>query len=53
MREYKLYIDGKWVAPNSGETFASYNPFTQEPWATVSQGDATDVQRAVDAARNT
>jgi aldehyde dehydrogenase (NAD+) len=52
MREYKLYINGEWVAPNSDETFPSYNPFVQEPWATISQGDAVDVKRAVDAARH-
>ena len=52
MREYKLYINGEWVAPNGGETFPSYNPFVQEPWATVSQGDAVDVKRAVAAARD-
>jgi aldehyde dehydrogenase (NAD+) len=53
MRDYELYINGEWTAPSSGETFPSYNPFTGEPWATISQGDATDVRRAVDAARNT
>jgi hypothetical protein len=36
----RLYINGEWVAPNSGETFPSYNPFVQEPWATISQGDS-------------
>jgi (Z)-2-((N-methylformamido)methylene)-5-hydroxybutyrolactone dehydrogenase len=53
LRNYKLYINGEWVAPNSGETFSSYNPFTQKPWATISQGDEVDVRRAVAAARHT
>jgi aldehyde dehydrogenase (NAD+) len=53
MRSHKLYIAGEWVAPNSGETFLSNNPFTQEPWAVISQADETDVKRAVDAARST
>jgi (Z)-2-((N-methylformamido)methylene)-5-hydroxybutyrolactone dehydrogenase len=53
MRRHKLYINGEWVAPNSGETFLSTNPFTQEPWAEISQADETDVRRAVDAARST
>lgn len=53
MRNHKLYINGEWVAPNSGETFLSINPFTQEPWAVISQADETDVRRAVDAARST
>lgn len=52
MRNYKLYINGEWVAPHGGETFTSYNPFVQEPWATISQADAADVATAVQAARN-
>ena len=51
MHTHKLYISGKWVEPNSGETFPSYNPFTQEPWAVISQADEVDVKKAVDAAR--
>src|SRR6476659_9671539 len=53
MRHHKLYINGEWVAPNSGESFPSYNPFTQEPWAIISQADQTDVKKAIDAARDT
>jgi aldehyde dehydrogenase (NAD+) len=53
MRSHRLYINGEWVAPNSGETFLSINPYTQEPWAVISQADETDVKRAVDAARST
>ena len=51
MHSHKLYINGEWVEPNSGETFPAYNPFTQEAWATISQADETDVKKAVDAAR--
>ncbi|MDB5519450.1 MAG: carnitine dehydratase [Tardiphaga sp.] len=53
MRSHRLYINGEWVAPNSGETFLSINPYTQEPWAVISQADEADVKRAVDAARST
>lgn len=53
MREYGLYINGEWVAPDAGQKFPSYNPFTQEPWAVISQADATDVRQAVEAARHT
>ena len=52
MPDYRLYINGEWVAPNSGETFPSFNPFVQEPWARISQADAVDVKRAVAAARH-
>jgi acyl-CoA reductase-like NAD-dependent aldehyde dehydrogenase len=53
MRSHQLYINGEWVAPHSGETFLSINPFTGEPWAQIAQADEVDVRRAVDAARNT
>jgi aldehyde dehydrogenase (NAD+) len=51
LRTYQLYIDGRWVAPQGGETFPTYNPYTQEPWALISQAGESDVRTAVDAAR--
>jgi len=53
LRSYKLYINGQWVTPDSRETFPSYNPFTQQPWAEISQANDKDVSRAVEAARST
>ncbi len=50
---YDLYVGGQWVPPNSGERFPSLNPFLQEPWAMISQADATDVAAAIAAARRT
>ena len=50
---YDLYIGGRWVPPTGGERFPTYNPFTQEPWATISQADATDVAAAIAIARET
>jgi aldehyde dehydrogenase (NAD+) len=47
----KLFIGGEWVESLSGETFASLNPATGRPIATVSRGDAGDIDRAVKAAR--
>jgi acyl-CoA reductase-like NAD-dependent aldehyde dehydrogenase len=41
------------VPPTGGERFATYNPFTQTPWATISQADATDVAAAIATARQT
>src|SRR6201987_2883710 len=47
----RMLIDGKWVAAASGKTFESRNPATGELLATVAEGDAEDVNRAVAAAR--
>src|SRR5712664_3976729 len=47
----RLLIDGKWVEAASGKTFASINPATGEVLATVAEGDAQDIDRAVAAAR--
>ena len=49
---HRLYIGGEWVAPHSGEYFPTDNPFDQQPWAQIAQADATDVARAVAAARH-
>ena len=46
----KLYIDGKWVEAAGGGTFESHNPATGELLATLSEGGAADVERAVAAA---
>jgi aldehyde dehydrogenase (NAD+) len=48
---YELFIDGKFVAPNSGKYFPSINPATEKKLAEIAQGDAADVDRAVKAAR--
>ncbi len=45
-----FYIDGKWV-PAEGKDFVLVNPATEQPTATISLGDAADVDRAVAAAR--
>src|SRR6202011_4815396 len=47
----KMLIDGKWVDAASGKTFESHNPATGELLATVAEGDAEDINRAVAAAR--
>ena len=49
--EYGLYINGKWVAPHSKKRFASINPATEEVLSKVSLADATDIDKAVKAAR--
>ena len=47
----KMLIDGKWVEAASGKTFETRNPATGEVLATVAEGDAEDIDRAVAAAR--
>ena len=50
MLTYGLYIGGAWVKPQAGRYFDAINPFTGKPWAMVSEADASDVARAVEAA---
>lgn len=45
------FINNKFVAPASGETFETLNPATNEAIAEVASGTAQDVDRAVQAAR--
>ena len=47
----QLFIDGQWVDAASGKTFETPNPATGETLATVAEGDAEDINRAVRAAR--
>ena len=49
--EYGLFINGKWVSPQSKKKFSSINPATEEVLAKVSQGNQADVDKAVRAAR--
>jgi succinate-semialdehyde dehydrogenase/glutarate-semialdehyde dehydrogenase len=45
-----LYINGKWRAAASGETFDVTNPATGEVLARVAVGEREDVREAIDAA---
>jgi aldehyde dehydrogenase (NAD+) len=47
----RMLIDGKWAEASSGKTFDTINPSTGEVLVSVAEGDAEDVNRAVDAAR--
>ena len=52
MKAYdKLYIDGAWVAPSGKGTLDVINSTTEEVMATIPEGDASDVDRAVKAAK--
>ena len=52
MKTYQMYIDGKFVNAASGKTFEVFDPATEGVIATCPAGDAKDVDRAVQAAKN-
>ena len=47
----QFYIDGKWVNPTKVRDFEVINPASEEPIATISLGGASDVDKAVAAAK--
>jgi aldehyde dehydrogenase (NAD+) len=47
----KLLINNRWIASESGKTFATVNPATGEEICQVAEADAADVEKAVKAAR--
>ncbi|MGH7499879.1 MAG: aldehyde dehydrogenase family protein [Gemmatimonadales bacterium] len=49
-RRFGLFIGGAWTT-GEGETFATLNPATGKPLASLAQATAADVDRAVRAAR--
>ena len=52
IRQTECFIGGQWVPSQSGQRFATINPATEEPICQVAEGDAADVDLAVEAARN-
>ncbi len=50
-RRCGLFIAGEFVEPSEGEHFATVNPATGQTLSEIAQGSATDVDRAVAAAR--
>jgi len=48
---YGLFINGRDVPSSDGQVFTSVNPATEEPLAEVARATATDMDRAVRAAR--
>jgi acyl-CoA reductase-like NAD-dependent aldehyde dehydrogenase len=51
MDSSKLWIGGKWVAPQSGRTFATFNPTTGQEIAQVPLAGQPEIDMAVAAAR--
>ena len=50
IKEYQMFIDGKWVTSTSGETIDIINPATQEIVASVQNGTADEAIEALSAA---
>jgi acyl-CoA reductase-like NAD-dependent aldehyde dehydrogenase len=51
MKEYKMYIGGRWEDAESGETLTTLNPVTEEPAGRAPAAGPADADRAVRAAR--
>ncbi|MEM8943968.1 MAG: aldehyde dehydrogenase family protein [Planctomycetota bacterium] len=51
VRQTQCFIGGKWLPAASGKTFETLHPATEEVIAQVAEGDAADIDLAVDAAR--
>ena len=52
IQDFKMYIDGEWVASSSGKKIESLNPENNEVWATVPEADEKDVDKAVQSAQS-
>jgi aminomuconate-semialdehyde/2-hydroxymuconate-6-semialdehyde dehydrogenase len=51
MQKIQNYINGELTAPSSGQYLDNYNPAEGKVYSLIPDSDATDVQHAVDAAR--
>ena len=51
VRRYQLFINGKFTDSRSGKTFESISPHDRSVVAVVAEGDKTDIDAAVSAAR--
>lgn len=50
-KQYDLFINGKFVKPNSGKYFDTINPATEEKISSIAEANDKDVDSAVKAAR--
>ena len=51
MNEYKLFINGEWVASQGNEFISSVDPSTGEAIAKITKGKTADAQKAIVAAK--
>ncbi|MBL8829276.1 MAG: aldehyde dehydrogenase family protein, partial [Planctomycetaceae bacterium] len=52
VRHTECFIGGRWQPSQSGKTFETINPATEEVIAQVAEGDKADIDLAVKAARD-
>ena len=52
IHQTQCFIGGKWIPSASGKTFDTLHPATEEVIAQIAEGDAADIDLAVDAARD-
>ena len=52
LKNYQMFVDGSWIDAAGGVLFESVNPSTGEVWAMIPEANATDVDRAVNAAHH-
>jgi acyl-CoA reductase-like NAD-dependent aldehyde dehydrogenase len=50
LKQYQMYIDGRWTDASGGQCFESDDPYRGTPWALIPKGTPEDVDRAVRAA---
>ena len=50
VKEYKLFINGKWMNSVSGKTFKSINPANKQVLGIFQEGNEIDINNAVEAA---
>lgn len=50
-QHFRLFIDGKWIDGESGETFRCTDPFNGQQWGHVAVASVSDVDSAVGSAR--
>src|SRR6476619_4128600 len=51
IHQTQCFIGGQWIPAQSGKTFDTVDPSTEEVIASVAEGDAADIDAAVKAAR--
>jgi aldehyde dehydrogenase (NAD+) len=51
IHQTQCFIGGQWIPAQSGKTFDTINPATEQTIASVAEGDAADIDLAVKAAR--
>jgi aldehyde dehydrogenase (NAD+) len=49
-RQFRLFINGRWIEPSDGAFFESVNPATAKPLARIAQASGDDIDEAVRAA---